>query len=330
MKIGFSKVPATPAGASARRLAEALTRYAPEHEYVVDEGEHTDVDLYHYHGFRPTLPLVLRLGRVKAVVTVRDLNFLRYPQLYTLPERLFTLGAYRRALRTAHRVIALNRIAREELSERLRIDPHKIEVLMPLAAPAPARAPRDGELEAVRRKYDLPERFVLMLGTVEPRHHHETVFEALADDEDTGLVVCGRRTTYSNFLLGYARGRHMAGRVDFIYELSPEDLPALFRLAGAFAYLPDGRIEASIVPVVEALRAELPMVLSDTRLNREAAGNAALYVRGQDVDEVREALHELLTDSECRATMQERSRRRAELYSEYAVAQRLIEIYTAL
>lgn len=79
--------------------------------------------------------------------------------------------------------------------------------------------------------------------------------------------MCGRRTAYADFLLGYARERHMAARVDFIYELSPEDLPALFRLARTFVYLPDAEIEASIVPVVEALRAGLPMVLSDTRLN---------------------------------------------------------------
>lgn len=44
-------------------------------------------------------------------------------------------------------------------------------------------------------------------------------------------------------------------RVDFIYELTPADLPALFRLARIFVYLPDADAEASIVPVVEALRA---------------------------------------------------------------------------
>lgn len=118
-----------------------------------------------------------------------------------------------------------------------------------------------------------------MLGTVEPHHNHEAVLDALAAlDSNVGVVVCGRRTVYSDFLLRYARERHLAARVDFIYELTPADLPALFRMARVFAYLPDVRSEASIVPVVEALRAGLPMVLSDTRLNREAAGKAAAYV----------------------------------------------------
>ena len=145
-----------------------------------------------------------------------------------------------------------------------------------------------------------------------------------------GVVVCGRRTAYADFLLGYARERHMAARVDFIYELSPEDLPALFRLARTFVYLPDAEIEASIVPVVEALRAGLPMVLSDTRLNREAAGDAAIYVDPEAVGEVAAALENVLWDETFRSEMRRRQRRRAELFSEYAVARRLIDIYTSL
>ena len=74
----------------------------------------------------------------------------------------------------------VNRDAREELSDRLRIDPGRIEVVMPLAARMPQNPPDGAELEGVRRKYALPRDFVLMLGTVEPRHNQEVLFEALA------------------------------------------------------------------------------------------------------------------------------------------------------
>lgn len=85
---------------------------------------------------------------------------------------------------------------------------------MPLAARVPQEPPHQAELEHTRRKYGLPERFILMLGTVEPRHNHEAVLEALSAMESAaGVVVCGRRTAYSDFLLGYARERHLATRV---------------------------------------------------------------------------------------------------------------------
>lgn len=523
MKIGFDDIPAAPAGTYSQHLARLLAEYAPEHEYIIDGKRSKEFDLY--HGFRTGLPFPVLLRRIPCVMTVHNLNFLRYPHLYSLGERLVLLRLYRRMLRSAERLITVNRDAREELSDRLRIDPGKIEVVMPLAARVPQEPPADAELESVRRKYALPRDFVLMLGTVEPRHNHEVLFEALAqlrerecerlemkrrDDSaglgaaaersaeqgaqpaaeqgaesaaaadaeqgagryaasvaaavesaaersaesrretdgvedlnpenagwrdgmaaegggrgdveagaaahgggaespdvnrntvadsavpdrdriypaagetrrrdgaqirnagggagagaaghaggagadgpetasgDTGsggagvqpgetpaprrigIVVCGRRTAYADFLLGYARQRHMAARVDFIYELSPEDLPALFRLARTFVYLPDAEIEASIVPVVEALRAGLPMILSDTRLNREAAADAAVYVNPEAVGEVAAALENVLWDETFRSEMRLRERRRAELFSEYAVAKRLTDIYTSL
>lgn len=389
MKIGFEETPAAPAGTYSRHLAELLAEYAPEHEYIVDGARYKELDLY--HGFRPGLPLPLLLRRIPSVMTVHNLNFLRYPHLYSLPERLVLLRLYRRALRSASRLITVNRDAREELSERLRIDPGRIEVVMPLAARVPHEPPAGAQLEAVRRKYMLPAEFILMLGTVEERHNHKVLFEAVgslgererairaeglgaaqreavaADPELPGLaagrargrgaaaaagrgetpadaavppaassaewvgiVVCGRRTVYADSLLEYARGRHMASRVDFIYELSPDDLPALFRLAHAFVYLPDAGIEASIVPVVEAMRAGVPMVLSDTQLNREAAGDAAAYVRPEAAGEVAAALENVLSDANFRREMRARERRRAELFSEYAVARRLIDIYSSL
>lgn len=587
MKIGFDDTPAAPVGTYSQHLARLLAEYAPEHEYIIDGKRCKEFDLY--HGFRPGLPFPVLLRRIPCVMTVHNLNFLRYPHLYSLGERLVLLRLYRRMLRSASRVITVNRDAREELSDRLRIDPGRIEVVMPLAVRMPQNPPDGAELEGVRRKYALPRDFVLMLGTVEPRHNQEVLFEALAllrereremletrgaemptaaertevraaertgaqagmqsgteagtetgaetgteagaetgmrtgartgeqpaggaaertgeraagrnvesvaeagafaetvarsvrepdgggdlnpenagwrDDtasdgvggygdveagaglamrgvgEDTpdanrntvaefapagrervrpadgtarsggagtdgtdetaetvgvgeaigaadrgadmsvggvcrsartsvgdagrdvgvsvadagrsdaavaagrrgaagtdgrpplpqrvGVVVCGRRTAYADFLLGYARERHMAARVDFIYELSPEDLPALFRLARTFVYLPDAEIEASIVPVVEALRAGLPIVLSDTRLNREAAGDAAVYVDPEAVGEVAAALENVLWDETFRSEMRRRERRRAELFSEYAVARRLIDIYTSL
>lgn len=352
MKIGFDTAPASPAGSYLQDLAKVLARYAPQHEYLVGGKHRNEVDLY--HGFHPSLPLSVRLMRVKSVVTVGNLNFLRYPHLYSLTERLFVLGACRRSLRSAGRVITFNTPAREELSRRLKIDPERIEVVLPLAARVPLTPPADEQLAAVRRKYSLPERFVLMLGTVEPRHNHATVLEALfaaekargpAAASDTAathatagsvagqpvsVVICGRRTAYSDFLLDYARRHHLATRVEFIYELAPRDLPALFRLAHAFVYLPDADAEASIVPVVEAMRARLPLLLSDTAVNREAAGDAALYADPERVETVADALGRMLDDEAFRRGMQEREGRRAELFSEYAVAERLMQIYTSL
>lgn len=200
MKIGLDTAPAALRETYFQHLASVLARYAPEHEYVIGTEANDGVDLY--HGFRSSLPLSVHLRRVPSVMTVPNLNFLRYPHLYTFAERLFVLTLYRRALRRAGRVITVSAPAREELSERLNIDPSKIEVMVPLAVPAPHGNPSQAELEHVRRKYALPEHFILMIGTVESRHNHQAVFAALADvASPAGVVVCGRRTAWSDYLL---------------------------------------------------------------------------------------------------------------------------------
>ena len=302
----------------------------PSTKYIVDGARYKELDLY--HGFRPGLPLPL-LRRIPSVMTVDNLNFLRYPHLYSLPERLVLLRLYRRALRSASRLITVNRDAREELSERLRIDPGRIEVVMPLAARVPHEPPAGAQLEAVRRKYMLPAEFILMLGTVEERHNHKVLFEAVgslgererairaeglgaaqreavaadpelpglaagrargwgaataagrggiatgmrgetpadaavppaaSSAERVGIVVCGRRAVYADSPAGYARGRHMASRVDFIYELSPR------RPAGAVPPRPCLRLPARCRDrgvdraVVEGDACQVPMVQART------------------------------------------------------------------
>ena len=212
MKIGLDTAPAALCGTYFQHLASVLARYAPEHEYIIGTEVNDGVDLY--HGFRSSLPLSVHLRRVPSVMTVPNLNFLRYPHLYTFAERLFVLTLYRRALRRAGRVITVSAPAREELSERLNIDPSKIEVMVSLAVPAPRGNPSQAKLEHVRRKYALPEHFILMIGTVEPRHNHQAVFAALADAASpAGVVVCGRRTAWSGYLLGYARARRICEKL---------------------------------------------------------------------------------------------------------------------
>jgi len=157
------------------------------------------------------------------------------------------------------------------------------------------------------------------------------VFHAAELEAEVGRPQAGedwaRRLRYACF------GRLLAEGIDAVataHTGSDQAETLLFRLARTFVYLPDAEIEASIVPVVEALRAGLPMVLSDTRLNREAAGDAAVYVDPEAVGEVAAALENVLWDETFRSEMRRRERRRAELFSEYAVARRLIDIYTSL
>lgn len=329
MKIGFDSPPAAFPGTYCQHLVKILAKYAPEHEYVVGEEGLEGVDIY--HSFTSVPSQGPRPRGARSVVTVPDLNFLRYPQMYTFYDRLFRIRLYKRSCRSAERLIALNRRAKDELSERLGIDSRKIEVVLPLGVHPPVPKFDREDCEVIRRKYSLPDRYVLTIGVPESRRNLLGIFDALRDSgTDCALVVCGRRTSYSDFLIKYARATGGAEQLEFVYEPALADLPAIFRMAEAYVAMAAPEAEVSILPVVEAMRSGVPVVLSDTLQHRETAAEAGVYVPVGDETELSETLKKVLEDEGFRRCLTERERVRAELFSEYAVAQRLMDIYTSL
>lgn len=329
MKIGLDTVSETMPETYFRHLARLLAEYAPEHEYIIDNLVNNHVDIY--HSFKFPMPLSVHLRRIRSVVTVRDLNFLHYPQAFTFADRLVRVRLCKYSCRAADCVITLNRVVKEELIDELGIDERKIKVVMQLGVHPPVKECDEMQYEIVRKKYSLPRDFVLMVGAVEARHNQLDVVEAMLEVKlDIGLVICGRSTRYSDFILSYARRIGGTSCVEFIYEPEPADIPVLFRMARAFVYIPDPDTEASVLPVVEALRAGVPMILGDSPVHREAAGDAAVYVPHGAGDRLAAAIECVLSDEDSRREQIERGRVRAEVFSEYAVAQRLIDIYSSL
>ena len=165
--------------------------------------------------------------------------------------------------------------------------------------------------EVIRRKFMLPERYILTLMTVETLGQERMLLDLMAGGRlGADLVLCGRRSFYADMLLRTARDRRLALRTNFIYEYSPEELSAFFRMADGLVYLP--RKRGRVQPVVEALYAGIPAVLSDTRRNRLTAGDAARYIACPELDELADTLDAILSDSGLRRQVQGCCLRRVE------------------
>lgn len=325
MKIGLDARPVRGAESYAFRLDELLPKYASEHEYVVDSEKCESVDMY--HSFKYVLPDLFSSHRVPRVVTVYNLNFLRYPHLYSLSERI------RRylACRTADRILVLGNSEVDELAGHMGIDRRKIEVVLPLAASPPLAENGGSFFEAIRAKYDLPDQYMICLGAANPHARYRDLFDVMmASDAGLSLVVCGRRTPWSDELLAWAREHHKVNRIEFIYEFQQDDLPALLRMSRGFFRLHGDSGGEAVAPLVGAMRAGVPLVLSDMPRHREVAEEAAHYVAVDDRDTLAAAFEALVADAGFREELAGRSARRAELFSEAAVAQRISAIYASL
>lgn len=165
--------------------------------------------------------------------------------------------------------------------------------------------------EFIRRKYMLPQRYILTLMTVETLGQERMLLDLMSSGRlGTDLVICGRRTFYSDTMLRTARNRRLALRTNFIYEYSAEELSAFCRMADGMVYLP--RKKGRVQPVIEAIYAGIPVVLTDTRRNRETAGDAACYISRREPGMLADTLEAIFSNSGLRQKMQGCCLRRVE------------------
>jgi glycosyltransferase involved in cell wall biosynthesis len=290
------------------------------------------VDLFHSPDF--TLPPV---WRARALVTVHDLSFLRVPECFPPGLLRYLEAAVPRAVRRADHVVADSHNTRRDLMELLDAPAGKISVVHSgvEARFRPMRGEGDREaLDAVRRKYGLPERFILSVGTVQPRKNYARLVEAFGmlnsqfSIPNCDLVVAGGRGWLYERAYERVEALGLGGRVQFLGFVDDADLPALYNLARAFAF--PSLYEGFGLPPLEAMACGVPVVCSHVSSLPEVVGDAALTVDPLDVEALAAALARLLEDESLRASLAARGLARAARFTWPRAAARLLEIYESV
>ncbi len=261
-----------------------------------------------------SLPLIFP-GR--AVVTIHDLGYRHFPAAHPFWERLYLDLSTRYSARRATIVLADSEATRRDLSVAYGIDPAKIRVVYP-GVEALTRAD-EAAIVAVRAKYGLPERYILFLGTVQPRKNLTRLitayqgWRAAHPDDLLALVLVGRRGWLSENIPLAAPGVIVTGYA------ADEDVAALY--SGALALAFPSLYEGFGFPVLEAMRCGTPVLCSNTSSLPELAGEAALLVDPLDVAAIESGLTRLIGDAELRAELVQRGYRQAERFTWEAAAE---------
>lgn len=261
------------------------------------------------------------------VVTVHDLSFIRYPHLFRPANRLYLRVFTRLSVRRARRVIAVSRHTAGETVRLLRIPQEKVHVVYhgvdPIFRPRPAE-----KVESFRRRHGLPERFLLFVGTLEPRKNLVRLIEAFARcraDAGTYLVLAGARGWYDEEIFATVERLGMGDRVLFPGHVPNAELPLWYNAATAFAY--PSLYEGFGLPVLEALACGTPVLTSAASSLPEVAGDGALMVDPFCVEEIADGLHRLLTDESLRETVRRRGLENAARFTWPRTAAETVAVY---
>ncbi len=278
--------------------------------------------------FHATEHLLLPLSSIATVMTVHDLVFERYPQYHKVLNYRFLKASMPLFCRRAQAIIAVSESTKRDLVALYGVPAAKVTVI-PEAA-APRFAPQEPQrVESVRRALGLPPRYVLSVGTIEPRKNLSRLLGAMGplfqDDLVDGLVLVGRRGWLYEGFFAELEASPWRDRVILPGFVDDEDLPAVY--AGAALTACPSLYEGFGLPVLEAMACGSPVCASDASSLPEVGGEAAAYFAPEDVDAMSACLRAVLEDDALRAQMAQAGLARAAQFSWARVARETADLY---
>ena len=258
---------------------------------------------------------------VPMAVTIHDVSFSAHPEWFSWREGLRRRVLTRLSARRAAKIITVSDFSKREIVRRLRVPQDRVEVIYSGAttlAPAPRPATR--------------EPLVLYVGSLFNRRHIPELidgFSRLAEKyADVRLEIVGDNRTRPHIDVdGLIARSPAAKRIRARSYVADGELAGLYHQASAFAFLSD--YEGFAMTPMEALRAEVPVVLLDSEVAREIYGPAALYVGRADAAVIAEGLERVLFDERQRASLLQAAALQLERYSWDECARRTLQVLLA-
>jgi glycosyltransferase involved in cell wall biosynthesis len=233
-----------------------------------------------------------------SVVTVHDTIALDYPEYCPPGNSSYFRIAMPRSIRRASRIIAVSHTVKRDILRHFSISPEKIEVIYHGIDAMFSKGVKEEKLNEVRRKYHLPEKFILFVGNIEPKKNIPRLTDAYLDVVRQSriphsLVIAGRyawkyRDVQQKIVGCKDRQIHCPGYV------APSDLPAVYALADLFVF--PSLYEGFGLPPLEAMACGTPAIVSDSGALPEITGGHALQVDPRSTESIGRAIYDMLHD----------------------------------
>lgn len=273
---------------------------------------------------------MIALGASAArVVTVHDMSLKLYPECHPLRRRVINRPLTTLATKVADAVVTVSHSARRDLLAFHDVPEERVSVMHEAAGPAFRPVHDEVKRARIRRRYALPERFILYVGAIEPRKNLPRLVSSFAAARRAGipheLVCVGPYGWSSRDLYDWVDRLDLGDAVHFTGYVPADDLPVIYNLAEFFVF--PSIYEGFGLPVVEAMSCGTPVITSNTSSLDEIAGDAALTVDPHDVDAITAAIVLLAGDSARRATLAQRGLARAAQFSWSRTAREMLALY---
>lgn len=279
-----------------------------------------------YHGLSNELPHGIHKTNIPSVVTIHDLIFLRYPEFYKLIDRKIYFRKVKYACEAASKIIAISDQTRADIIRFFQVNPSKIEVVYQSVSPVFYKRQ---ETEKIRQKYKLPSRFILSVGSLEPRKNQLAILKAIKMEKlDIPVVFIGKHTSYFNKMKQLIDENGLSRQIFFLSHINDEELAGLYQMATLSIYI--SFFEGFGLPVIEAMASGCPVITSNVSCLPETAGGAALLCGPGDISGLGKLIR-LINENEVeRKTLIENGIERANQFHPKLFAEKMNTLYNSV
>ncbi|MCF6366365.1 MAG: glycosyltransferase family 4 protein [Bacteroidales bacterium] len=280
-----------------------------------------------FHGLSGELPYKAhKKSNAKLIVTVHDLIFIRFPELYNSVDRKIYYQKAKYSCEIADTIIAISEQTKSDIVNFLGIDENKIEVVYQGCNSVFQKEVETKKKIEVTQKYNLPENYILNVGTIEKRKNSLQILKALKYGKiDIPLIIVGGETDYQNEILTYAAENNLEDKLFIYNNVLFEDLPAIYQQADIFIY--PSLFEGFGIPIIEALYSKIPVITTKGGVFSETGGHSSIYIEPDDVEKLSEAIQNIMDDSRLREKMIAEGYDYVQRFNDEKVASNLINVY---
>ncbi|WP_159637859.1 glycosyltransferase family 4 protein [Sphingobacterium composti Ten et al. 2007 non Yoo et al. 2007] len=293
--------------------------------WIVNDLVKDKIDIF--HGLSGEIPIGLSKKGIKSVVTIHDLIFLKFPELYKRLDRVIYNRKFKYAIFNADKVVAISEQTKRDIVEFYNFPAEKIDIIYQGCHPAFKIKKSAIEKAYLRNKYNLPENFVLNVGSIEPRKNAFQIVKAI-ETLDIPLVIIGKETKYSNEIKAYIHSKGLQNKVFMLQGFTMEELSTIYSMAELFVY--PSKYEGFGIPIIEALYSGTPVITSNSGVFPEAGGPFSYYVNPESIEELRYAINAVLNNTSMRQEMITKGMEFVQKFNDDKIASQWNKVYTDL
>lgn len=292
---------------------------------ILNDIKNDNIDIY--HGLSHELPIGIENTKIKTIVTIHDLIYLRYPNLFSSIDLKIYDKKFRSACKRADKIIAVSKQTKQDIINYFSIDEKKIEVVYQGCNQFFKKSDCNN-YEHIKNKFGLFNKYLLYVGSIEKRKNLHTLLEALKDMPNKKLIIIGDGNKYKKKCLNFINNNNLSNRTLILSGLKIDEMATIYKHAEMLIY--PSIFEGFGIPILEALNSKIPVITSRGGCFSEAGGPDSIYINPLSKKEILEAIKKIEKNPNLKEKMIESGLKYAENFSDENIANNLMKVYKAL